>query len=39
LPTLSRDAFDDAVAFAMSLISQADFRDWTPFAGYSLRST
>jgi len=39
LPTLSRDAFDDAVAFAMSLISQADVRAWTAFAGYSLRST
>jgi transposase len=39
LPTLSREAFDDAVAFAMSLISNADVRAWTAFAGYSLRST
>jgi transposase len=39
LPTLSREAFDDAVAFAMSLISNADVRAWTAFAGYSLGST
>jgi transposase len=39
LPTLSRDAFDDAVAFAMSIISNADVRAWTAFAGYSLPST
>lgn len=39
LPTLSRAAFDDAVASAMSLISNADVRAWTAFAGYSLGST
>ena len=33
------EAFDDAVAFAMSLISNADVRAWTAFAGYSLRLT
>lgn len=38
LPTLSRDAFDDAVAFAMTEISNADVRAWTAFAGYSLGS-
>jgi transposase len=38
LPTLLREAFDHAVAFAMSLISNADIRAWTAFAGYSLRS-
>jgi transposase len=38
LPTLSRDAFDDAVAFAMTEISGADVRAWTAFAGYSLGS-
>lgn len=39
LPTLSRDAFDDAVAFAMNCISTADIRAWTLFSGYSLTST
>lgn len=39
LPTLSRAAFDDAVALAMSLVSNADVRAWTAFAGYSLGST
>ena len=39
LPTLSREAFDDAVAFAMTTISNADVRAWLTFAGYSLRST
>ncbi|HVR01221.1 MAG TPA: IS630 family transposase, partial [Polyangia bacterium] len=29
LPTLSRDAFDHAVAYAMSLVSNADVRAWT----------
>ena len=38
LPTLSRDVFDDAVAFAMTEISNADVRAWTAFAGYSLAS-
>jgi transposase len=38
LPTLSREAFDDAVAFAMSQISNDDVRAWTAFAGYSLGS-
>ena len=39
LPTLSRDAFDDAVAAAMTAISTADVRAWATFAGYSLSST
>lgn len=39
LPTLSREAFDDAVAFAMDCISTADIRAWTLFSGYSLTST
>lgn len=39
LPTLSAQAFDDAVAHAMALISSADVRAWTAFAGYSLTST
>jgi transposase len=39
LPTLSRDAFDEAVAFAMNCISTADIRAWTLFSGYSLTST
>jgi transposase len=37
--TLTRDAFDQAVAFAMSCISRADIRAWTGYAGYSLAST
>ena len=39
LPTLSREVFDDAVAFAMTEISNADVRAWATFAGYSLGST
>jgi len=39
LSTLTRDAFDDAVAYAMSTISNADVRAWTQFAGYSLAAT
>lgn len=39
LPTLSKEAFDQAVAFAMSLISTEDVRAWTAFAGYSFAST
>ena len=39
LPTLSRVAFDDAVAAAMTAISNADVRAWATFAGYSLAST
>jgi transposase len=39
LPTLTRDAFDDAVAYAMSCISLADIRAWIQHAGYSLGST
>ena len=38
LPTLSREAFDDAVAFAMTTISSGDVRAWLAFAGYSLGS-
>jgi transposase len=36
--TLTRDAFDQAVAFAMSCISSTDIRAWTSYAGYSLAS-
>ncbi len=39
LPTLSRDAFDDAVASAMKAVSNADVRAWTQHAGYALAST
>lgn len=39
LATLTRDAFDDAVAKAMTLISSGDIRAWTQFAGYSLALT
>lgn len=39
LPTLTRDAFDGAVALAMDCISTADIRAWTLFSGYSLAST
>jgi transposase len=39
LPTLTRDAFDEAVAHAMDCISTADLRAWTLFCGYSLAST
>jgi transposase len=38
LPTLTRDAFDNAVASAMDSISTADIRAWTAFAGYSVAS-
>jgi len=38
LPTLSREAFDDAVAFAMTTISSGDVRAWLAFAGCSLGS-
>lgn len=39
LPTLTRAAFDIAVATAMDAISAADIRGWTDFAGYDLSST
>lgn len=39
LPTLTRDAFDGAVALAMDCISTADIRAWTLFSGYSVAST
>jgi transposase len=39
LPTLTRDAFDQAVAYAMDCISTADLRAWTLFCGYALAST
>ena len=39
LPTLTRDAFDVAVAAAMDAISQDDIRGWTTHAGYRLTST
>ena len=37
--TLTRDAFDRAVSYAMSRISRSDIRAWTDYAGYSLAST
>lgn len=37
--TLTRDAFDRAVAAAMGQISTADVRAWTKHAGYALAST
>lgn len=39
LATLTRDAFDDALADAMTAISPSDIRAWTQFAGYSLALT
>ena len=39
MQTLTRDAFDGAVAQAMNAISRADVRAWTQYAGYSLGST
>jgi transposase len=36
--TLTRDAFDAAVALAMDAITLADVREWTAFAGYRLAS-
>ena len=39
LPTLSRDAFDDAVSAAMTAVSTADVRAWSLHAGYSLALT
>ena len=39
VPTLTRDAFDAAVAYAMDRISTADVRGWTLFSGYSIAST
>ena len=38
LPTLTREAFDTAVASAMAAISNDDIRGWTQFAGYDLTS-
>ena len=39
LSTLTRDTFDDAVAYAMRCISLDDIRAWIKHAGYSLAST
>jgi transposase len=39
LQTLTRDTFDQAVAYAMRCISLADIRAWIDHAGYSLAST
>jgi transposase len=39
LPTLTRDAFDSAVAAALDAVSFDDIRGWTAFAGYDLSST
>ncbi len=36
--TLTRAAFDRALAVALDAISTADIRGWTAFAGYDLRS-
>jgi len=34
--TMTRDAFDDAVAAAMAFITQADIRGWVTHAGYQV---
>ena len=39
LDTLTRAAFDSAVATAMDSITLDDIREWTAFAGYKLTST
>ncbi|GAH33831.1 unnamed protein product [marine sediment metagenome] len=39
MDTLTREAFDAAVATAMAAISLDDVRAWTEFAGYDLRSS
>lgn len=39
LPTLTREAFDKAVAAAMSAISLDDIRAWACHAGYTINST
>jgi transposase len=39
LSTLTRDAFDQAVASAMEQISAADIRAWAQHAGYALALT
>lgn len=38
LPTLTREAFDCAVATAMDAITCHDIRAWTAFAGYKFTS-
>lgn len=38
LPTLTRAAFDSAVASAMDAVTLDDIRAWTAFAGYRLTS-
>ena len=38
MQTLTRDAFDDAVACAMSAINHDDMRAWTEHTGYTLAS-
>ena len=38
LPTLTRDAFEVAVASAIEAVSTDDVRGWTAFAGYDLNS-
>lgn len=38
LPTLTRDAFDRAVAAALDAITPDDIRAWTAFSGYRLTS-
>lgn len=39
LETTSRDAFDRAVAWAMTAVTTSDIREWTAHAGYALNST
>lgn len=39
LPTLTRETFDQAVAYAMRCISRDDIRAWIEYAGYSLALT
>ena len=36
--TLTREAFDSAIAAAMDAVSSDDIRGWTAFSGYSLTS-
>ena len=39
LPTLTRSAFDSAIAAAINAVSLDDIRGWTAHAGYNLTST
>jgi transposase len=39
LPTLTRSAFDTAIAAAIDAVTLDDIRGWTAHPGYSLTST